>query len=74
MVSINSALKDIWITDQRRLFYMQRITDTSCTRIEAPDLHILLISSNGDRKNIQPIRSAVQMKTYQNNTFIIITF
>ena len=58
-VSINSRLKVIQIIGHRRVLYRQRIPDTSYTRLETPDLDILLISRYGDRKIIQPIRTSL---------------
>ena len=47
-MSVNSRLKAIKITGQRKAFYRQRIPESSCTRKETVDIDILVISRDGD--------------------------
>ena len=48
-MSVNSRLKAIKITGQRKAFlHRQRIPDSSCARKETVDIDILVISRNGD--------------------------
>ena len=53
---VNSRLKATKIIGQRKAFYRQRISESSCARKETVDIGILLTSRNGDRKNMQSIR------------------
>ena len=48
--SLNSRLKAIYIIGQRKVFYRQRIKESSCARKKTVDIDILVISRNGDRK------------------------
>ena len=43
-------LKAISIIGQRKAFYRQKITESSCARKETVDIDILVPSSNGERK------------------------
>ena len=49
-MSVNSKLKATKITGQKKVFYRQRIPESSCTRKETVDIDILVTSRNGDRK------------------------
>ena len=55
-MSLNSRLKAIYITCQRKKFYRQRIAESSCVRKETVDTDILITSRNGGRKIMQSIR------------------
>ena len=44
------------ILGQRKAFYRQRISGSSCATKETVDIDILVISRNGDRKIMQSIR------------------
>ena len=55
-MSVNSRLKAIQITGQRKAFYRQRIPEPSCARKETVDIDILVTSRNSDRKIMQSIR------------------
>ena len=55
-MSVSSRLKDTKIIGQRKVFYRQRISESSCARKETVDIDILVISTNGDRKIMQSIR------------------
>ena len=55
-MSVDSRLKATQIIGQRKAFYRQRIPEFSCARKETVDIDILVISRNGDRKIMQPIR------------------
>ena len=55
-MSVNSILKAIWITDQRKAFYRQRIPESSCVRKETIDIVTLVTSRNCNRKIMQSIR------------------
>ena len=50
-MSVNSGLKAMKIIGQKKVFYRQRIPDSSCERKETVDIDILVTSRNGDRKN-----------------------
>ena len=39
-----------------KVFYMQRIPESSCVRKETVDIDILVTSRNDDRNIVQPIR------------------
>ena len=54
--SANSRPKATKITGQRKAFYSQRISDSSCARKETADIAILVTSRNGDKKIMQSIR------------------
>ena len=54
-MSVNSRLKTTKIIGQRKAFYRQIIPESSCTRKEAVDRDILVISRNDDRKIMQSI-------------------
>ena len=54
-VSANFKLKAIQIKGQWKIFYKQRIPESSCVRKETVDIDILVTSSNGDRKIMQSI-------------------
>ena len=53
---VNSILKTIYIVGQKKTFYRQRITESSCARKETVDIDILVTFTNGDRKIMQSIR------------------
>ena len=55
-VSGNYRRKAIQIIGQRKTFYEQRISESSCARKGSIDIDILVTSSNGDRKVMQSIR------------------
>ena len=41
---VNSILKTIYIVGQKKTFYRQRITESSCARKETVDIDILVTS------------------------------
>ena len=53
---VNSRLKATKFIGQRKVFYRQRIPESSCARKEAVDTDILVTSRNGERKIMQYIR------------------
>ena len=53
---VNSRLKATKIIGQRKAFYRQRIPEFSCARKETVGIDILVTSSNGDKKIVQPVR------------------
>ena len=55
-MSVNSRLKATKIIGQRKTFYRQRITESSCVKKETVDIDILVTSRNGDKKIMQSIR------------------
>ena len=55
-MSVNSRLKAIWIIDQRKEFYRQRIPKSGCARKETVDIDILVTFRNGERKIMRSIR------------------
>ena len=55
-MSVNSRLKATKIIGQRKTFYRQRISESSCARKRTVHMENLLTSKNGDRKIIQSIR------------------
>ena len=55
-MSTNSRLKATKIIGQRKSFYRQRISESSCARKETVDIVILVTSRNGNRKIMQSIR------------------
>ena len=55
-MSVNSRLKATKITGQRKTFYRQEISESSCTRKETVDKDILVTSRDGDRKIMQSVR------------------
>ena len=55
-MSVNSRLKATTIIGQRKAFYRQRITESSCARKETVDIDIFVTSENGDRKITQSIK------------------
>ena len=55
-MSVNSKIKAAKIKGQRKVFYRQRIPESSCPRKEIVDIDILVTSRNGDRKIMQSIR------------------
>ena len=55
-MSVNSRLKTTKIIDQRKVFYKQRIPESSSERNETVDTDILVASTDGDRKIMQSIR------------------
>ena len=58
-MSANSRLKAIQIIGQRKAFYRQKILpESNCAMKETVDIDILVISRNGDKKNMQSIRIA----------------
>ena len=54
-MSVNYWRITMWIIDQTKPFCKQSIQESSCARNETVDIEIVMISKNGDRKNIQPI-------------------
>ena len=60
-MSVNSRLKTTKIIiGQRKVFYRQRIPESSCARIEIVGIDILVTSRNGERKIIQSIRITIR--------------
>ena len=55
-MSVNSGLKTTKIIGQRKIFYRQRIPESSCARKETFDIDILVASRNGDRKIMESVR------------------
>ena len=55
-MSVNSRLKVIKIIGQRKVFYRQKIPESSCARKETVDIDILVTSNNGNRKIREAIR------------------
>ena len=55
-MSVNSRLKANKIIGQRKIFYRQRIPESSCARKGPVEIDILVTPRNGDRKIMQPIR------------------
>ena len=55
-MSVNSRLKATKIIGQRKVFYRQRIPESSCVKKETADIDIFVTSKNGDRKIMQSIR------------------
>ena len=55
-MSVHSRLKAIQIIDQRKEFYRQRVSESSCAKKETVDIDVLVTSKNGDRKIMQSIR------------------
>ena len=55
-MSLSSRLKVTKIIGQRKTFYRQRISESSCARKETVDIDILVTSRNGDRKIMQSIK------------------
>ena len=55
-MSVHSRLKAIYIIDQRKAFYKQRVSESSCAKKETVDIDVLVTSKNGDRKIMQSIR------------------
>ena len=49
-MSVDSRLKAIYIISQRKVFYRQRISESSCARKETVDTDILVTSRNGEKK------------------------
>ena len=49
--SVNSRLKATKIIVQKKAFYSQRITESSCARKETVDIDILVTCRNGEGKN-----------------------
>ena len=49
-MSVNSRLKVTKIIGQWKIFYRQRIPESSCGKKETVDIDILVTSRNGDRK------------------------
>ena len=56
-MSVNSGLKATKIIGQRKVFYRQRIPESSCARKETVDIDILVTSRNGDRKIMQSVNN-----------------
>ena len=56
---------------QRKAFYRQRISESSCARKETVDIDILVISRNGDRKIMQSIRITSRPTSRKKKTKII---
>ena len=83
-MSTNSRLKATKIIGQRKSFYRQRISESSCARKETVEIHILVTSRNGDskimqairisnrpplrKKEVQPVESFLK-NIYQSNTY-----
>ena len=55
-MSVNYRLKAMSVIDQRKVFYRQRIPESSCTRKDTDDIYILVTSKNNDRKIMQSTR------------------
>ena len=55
-MSVNSRLKATKIIGQRKAFYRQIISESSCARKETVYIDILVIPKNSDRKIVQSIR------------------
>ena len=55
-MSVNSRLKATQIIHQRKVFYRQRIPESSSVRKETVDIDIPVASRNGDRKIKQSSR------------------
>ena len=55
-MSVNSILKANKMIGQRKVFYRQRIPESSCARKGTVEIDILVTSRNGDRKIMQSIR------------------
>ena len=53
---VNSRLKAIKIIGQRKAFYGQKITESSCESKETVDIDALVISRNSEAKIMQSIR------------------
>ena len=43
---------------QRKAIYRQRFAESSCAMKETVDIDVLITSRNGDRKIMQPVRTA----------------
>ena len=56
-MSVNFRLEVTKIISQRKAFYRERITESSCGRKETVDIDILVTSRNDDRKIMQTIRT-----------------
>ena len=56
MMSVNWRLKATKIIGQSKVFYTQRIPETSSVKKEIVDIDILVTSRNGDKKIMQFIR------------------
>ena len=50
----------IYIIDQRKAFYKQRIADSSCARKETVDIGILVTSSIDDKKIMRSMRKTIR--------------
>ena len=59
-MSVNSRLIATKIIGQRKVFYRQRIPESSYARKETVDVDILATSRNGDRKIMQSIRITIR--------------
>ena len=83
-MSVNSRLEVTKIIGQRKVFYRQRIPESSCARKETVVIDILVTSRNGDGKIMQSIRiksrpplrirkwdqlSQFRQTSYQSNTY-----
>ena len=70
-MSVNSRLKATKIIGQRKAFYRQRISESSCAKKETVDIDIVVISGNGDKKIMESIRiiQTVPLNIYHNNTY-----
>ena len=55
-MSVKSILKANKMIGQRKVFYRQRIPESSCARKGTVEIDILVTSRNGDRKIMQSIR------------------
>ena len=58
-MSVNSRLKATKIIVQRKVFYRQRISVSSCARKETVDIGVLVTSRNSDRKIMQSMRITI---------------
>ena len=56
---------------QRKAFYRQRISESSCARKETVNIDILVTSRNGDRKIMQSIRITSRPTSRKKKTKII---
>ena len=70
-MSVNSRLKAVQVTVQRKPFYRQRIPEPSSAKKETADIGILITSRNGEKKRkkeVEPVEP-VQMNIYQSSTY-----
>ena len=65
-MSVNSILKAIYTTDQKKAFYRQIIPESSCARIATVAIDILTKSRNGDRNIMQSIKTMSRPRLRKN--------